>query len=77
METARRMVGGRMESKVINIVRSERIQRPAQRRPLSRLWDWLVSRRNRAVAIERLSDHMLRDIGMHRRHQFRRDRQFG
>jgi uncharacterized protein YjiS (DUF1127 family) len=44
---------------------------------LSRIWDWLVSRRNRAVAIERLSDHVLRDIGVHRRHQFRRDQQFG
>jgi len=72
------MVGGRKESKVINIVRSGRIQRPVHGRAghLSRIWDWLVSRRNRAVAIERLSDHVLRDIGMRPRHQFRLDRQF-
>jgi uncharacterized protein YjiS (DUF1127 family) len=63
---------------VITVLRSERIQRAARSRPypLSRVWDWLVSRRNRAIAIERLSDHVLRDIGVHRRHRFRPDQQF-
>ena len=74
METARRKVGGRKETKVISVLRHERIQPPAHSQ-LSRIWDWLARRRHRAIAIERLPDYLLRDIGVRRRHQFRRDQQ--
>jgi len=63
---------------VINVVRTERVQRPARGRSnhLLKAWDWLVTRRHRAVAIERLSEHMLQDIGVRRRHLYRRDQHF-
>jgi uncharacterized protein YjiS (DUF1127 family) len=78
LQTARREFGGRKESQVISVVRSERIQRPTGGRSkgLLQVWDWLAKRRHRAIAIERLPDHLLRDIGVRRRHQFRRDQQF-
>jgi len=77
LQTARRTVGGRKESKVISVVRNDRIQRPKHgSNQWSRVWDWLAKRRHRAIAIERLPDHLLRDIGVRRRHQFRRDQQF-
>lgn len=44
--------------------------------PLSRFFHWLFVSRHRTVAVERLSDHLLRDIGARRRHQYRRDQQF-
>jgi uncharacterized protein YjiS (DUF1127 family) len=63
---------------VITIVRSERIGPAANAGSgaLSRFLHWLFVRRHRAVAIERLSDHLLRDIGAHRRHRQRRDQHF-
>ncbi|HEY1382463.1 MAG TPA: hypothetical protein VGF43_02555 [Dongiaceae bacterium] len=62
---------------MISVVRSERVHRPAHgSTQWSRIWDWLAKRRHRAIAIERLPDHLLRDIGVRRRHQFRRDQPF-
>jgi uncharacterized protein YjiS (DUF1127 family) len=40
------------------------------------LFHWLFVHRRRTVAVERLSDHLLRDIGARRRQQYRRDQQF-
>ncbi|HSE73043.1 MAG TPA: hypothetical protein VLB05_00915, partial [Dongiaceae bacterium] len=63
---------------VTTIVRRERIGRAADAGSglLSRLLRWLFVHRHRTVAAERLSDHLLRDIGALCRHQYRRDRQF-
>jgi uncharacterized protein YjiS (DUF1127 family) len=63
---------------VVTIVRSERIERAANAGsgPLSRLFHWLFVHRHRTVAVERLSDHLLRDIGARRRQQYQRDQQF-
>jgi uncharacterized protein YjiS (DUF1127 family) len=62
---------------VITIVRGGRIKQAANGSgPLSRLFHWLFVHRRRTVAVERLSDHLLRDIGARRRQQYRRDQQF-
>jgi uncharacterized protein YjiS (DUF1127 family) len=62
---------------LITLVRTRRLE-PAQHdrpKPWARLLDWLFTRRHRTAALERLSDHMLRDIGVLQRRNHRQSRQ--
>ena len=62
---------------MITLVRTRRLE-PAQHdrpKPWARFLEWLFTRRHRTVGLERLSDHMLRDIGVLQRRTYRQSQQ--